>query len=72
MKAHIRHGAGGTRVVETCGGKVRHVSRREAITSANHLTKGRSERRHGRPRELHAYHCPRCNGWHLTKQEQDQ
>lgn len=26
-------------------------------------------RRKNRPKHLRAYHCPLCNGWHLTKTE---
>lgn len=47
----------------------RQYSKRDAQTMVNQRTRGRSRYRHNRPDFLRAYHCPNCNGWHLTHQE---
>lgn len=57
----------GQHVMERCmgGGKVRFERKRDAQTSANHHM-----RRHKKtPGYLRVYHCPKCNGWHLTHEE---
>lgn len=59
----------GGRIIETCSGKVRYASRKAAVTACHYVP--RSRRRRAR-RELFFYHCPRCNGWHLTKQDPDE
>lgn len=54
-----------------CEGKLIY-SKKEAISAKNLREKGRGKQGRGRRRKkpaknLRAYHCPQCNGWHLTK-----
>ena len=47
-------------------------SKKDAQTVANYRTKGRKDRRHGRPGYLRVYACDICGHWHLTsKHEHD-
>lgn len=50
-------------------GKMRYDDKKSAITQMNFCLRRRG--RHGRAQKLRAYHCPDCNGWHLTKQVKD-
>lgn len=43
-------------------GKHRYPSKKDALTAKNAALK----RRHNRPKQLRAYPCPQCRGWHLT------
>lgn len=52
--------------LERCNGKVRYSTRKDAVTTLNHRTRGRSKRRNNRPAFLRAYACDECGGWHLT------
>lgn len=45
----------------------KRYSKRDAQGVINARTNGR--RRGGKPDLLRAYHCPRCNQWHVTHQE---
>lgn len=47
-----------------CQRKVRHPTHAKALRSAARIA-GKARVRH-----LHAYRCPHCNGWHLTKKAQ--
>jgi hypothetical protein len=49
----------------TCS-KFAYPSKKDAVSQINFRTRGRSQYRHGRPEALRAYHCPHCNGWHIT------
>jgi hypothetical protein len=49
-----------------CATKVRY-SKREAQAAINRIMHGH---RRNRPDTLRAYHCPFCDGWHLTKQDE--
>jgi hypothetical protein len=54
-----------------CWSKVRYSSRKLAVTVMHQRQKGRvrgrgRRQRHGTPAFLRVYHCPECNGWHLT------
>ena len=48
----------------TCG-KHRYERKRDANAARNARLHGKM--RHGKPKNLRVYHCPDCNGWHLTK-----
>jgi hypothetical protein len=50
-------------IQRSCGSKTRHGSEAAALSSAAHIASKK------RIRGLHAYRCPICKGWHLTKQE---
>jgi uncharacterized coiled-coil DUF342 family protein len=50
---------------ENCRRKVRHASKRDANTAINSMKKDGRRLAH----RLRCYHCPACNGYHLTKQE---
>lgn len=45
-------------------GKRRYSTPQEALNVASHRVGYRGTR----TRLLRVYHCPACNGWHLTKQ----
>jgi hypothetical protein len=45
-----------------CHGKARYSCKKDAVTVAA----GAMSRRKNRPKQLRAYACPHCSGWHLT------
>lgn len=45
-----------------------YPDKKTAMTALNRRTTGRRKQRHGRPKDLRAYYCEECSGWHLTKQ----
>lgn len=49
-----------------CQGKFRYADKKAVQTFLNQFHRT-SRGRHGRPEKLRAYHCPDCNGWHVTK-----
>ncbi len=51
------------RAITSCG-KLRYADKKAALTSRNRILSG--HRRH-QPKDLRAYFCPACRGWHLTK-----
>jgi uncharacterized protein with PIN domain len=44
-------------------------SKKEAQTALNRVKQ--KHRRHDYRKECRVYHCPRCNGWHLTSKGGD-
>lgn len=50
---------------KTCG-KTRYARVKDVRTALNAMAGVRGRR--GRAEELRAYPCPKCHGWHLTKQ----
>lgn len=48
-----------------CSSKRRYDSKKDAQTVINFALKVRGRR--GRALQLRSYHCPHCNGHHLTK-----
>lgn len=51
-----------SRVWRMCGSKHRFSSKKDAQTAANYALR----RRHNRPEIARVYHCPNCNGFHLS------
>lgn len=47
----------------------RGYTKKEAQSVVNSRTKGRRQRRNGRPEYLRIYECPNCNQWHVTHEE---
>lgn len=54
---------------ETCSGKTRYEGKRAANAVLNAARYSKSRRRRGKSDKLRAYHCDRCNGWHVTHKE---
>ena len=46
-------------------GKVRYACKKEARTKLNYLIKDRTVK----IKPVREYHCPNCNGYHLTHKE---
>ena len=45
--------------------KVKYKSKKEARTKLNYLRRDRSVK----IKPVREYHCPDCNGWHLTHRD---
>lgn len=58
MKSDVQH------TQETCAGKKRYLTRTEAREAIRGIAAQPVRRR--RLRNLHSYHCPACDGYHLT------
>jgi hypothetical protein len=53
------------KVSHTCRGKRRFRDHAEAVRSLRGIRASRWQGRDG-VKPVRCYHCPRCNGWHLT------
>jgi hypothetical protein len=52
-------------MITTCG-KFQYADKKTVRTAANFRQHRRHGHRRGKVKRLRAYHCPYCNGWHLT------
>lgn len=54
--------------LERCRSKLRYADKKAAVSQINRLTRG--HHRKGHHKQLSAYACLVCGGWHLTHRTQ--